>query len=133
VSNDSRHPPILIAISWQALNRALSGRADTTLCDCTVVILFAGFYLEADLNDLIQRLGRTREMRASLKKQTPGLGDKLASFYNEYVARVKASVRTTSSERECIGRSALGSPASQSCIAFGRTCRTASSTPVRNP
>jgi hypothetical protein len=90
VSNHSRHPPILIAISWQALNRALSGRADTKLCDCTVVILFAGFYLEANLNDLIQRLGRTREMQAFLRKQHPGLGDKLAWFYNEYVARVKA-------------------------------------------
>lgn len=86
----SKHPPILIAISWQALNRAISGHANTKLCDCTVVILFAGFYLEANLNDLIQQLGRTREMRTFLGRQYPGLGAKLAWFYNEYVARVKA-------------------------------------------
>lgn len=90
MAHSSKHPPILIAISWQALNRALSGRVDTKACDCTVVILFAGFYLEANLNDLIEQLGRTREMRAFLRKRHPGLGDKLAWFYNKYVARVRA-------------------------------------------
>jgi hypothetical protein len=89
VTKDDRHSPILIATSFQALNRALAGRADTQLCDCTQVILFAGFYIEANLNYLIQRLGRTREMRAFLGNRYPGLGEKLAWYYNEYVARKK--------------------------------------------
>jgi hypothetical protein len=35
---DDAHPPVLIAISWQALSRAHDGRAETLLCNCTVVI-----------------------------------------------------------------------------------------------
>ena len=87
---NERHPPILIAASFQALNRAIAGREDTRLCDCTVVILFAGFYVEANLNYIIQCLGKTREMRAFLGGRHPGLGDKLAWDHNEYVARNRA-------------------------------------------
>lgn len=95
VKRESRHPPILIAISWQALNRAVLGDARTRLCDCTVVILFAGFFVEANLNDLIERLGRKTDMLSFLQRSHPGLQDKLAWFYNEYVARFKAPNRTT--------------------------------------
>jgi hypothetical protein len=94
VKKESSHPPILIAISWQALNRALSGDPRTRLCDCTVVILFAGFFVEANLNEIVQRLGRKRDMLAFLQRPYPGLQDKLAWFYNEYVARAKARNRT---------------------------------------
>lgn len=93
MKKESSHPPILIAISWQALNRALSGDARTQLCDNTVVILFAGFYVEANLNDVVQRLGRKADMLAFLQRPYPGLQDKLAWFYNEYVARSKARNR----------------------------------------
>jgi hypothetical protein len=88
-----RHPPILIAISWQALNRALAGDPRTRECDCAVV--FAGFYLEADLNDLIRRLGRQGDMLTFLdrSRRNPGLQDRLAWFCNEYVARSKAKNR----------------------------------------
>jgi len=79
VKKESSHPPILIAISWQALNRALSGDPRTRLCDCTVVILFAGFFVEANLNDIVQRLGRKRDMLAFLQRPYPGLQDKLVS------------------------------------------------------
>ena len=90
---EQRHSPILIAISWQALNRALSGDRRTQECDCAVVLVFAGFYLEADLNDLVIRLGRESDMRLFLKRPHPGLQDKLAWFYNEYVARSRARDR----------------------------------------
>ena len=87
------HAPILIATSWQALNRALQGRPDTRLSNCTVVILFAGFYVEANLNYIIQRLHMTCRMKAFLNRPHPGLQDKLAWFYNEFVARSKAANR----------------------------------------
>jgi len=93
MSRRERHPPILIAISWQALNRALRGDRRTQECDCAVVLVFAGFYLEADLNDLVHRLGRDGEMFRFLQRPNPGLQDKLGWFYNEYVARSKARDR----------------------------------------
>jgi len=93
VAKNRRHPPILIAISWQALHRALARDPRTQECDCAVVIVFAGFYLEADLNDLIHRMSRENDMRAFLRRPHPGLQDKLAWFYNEYVARSKARNR----------------------------------------
>ena len=84
---------ILIATSWQALRRAHLSSGETRLCDCTVVILFAGFFLEASLTELIDRLGRTQEMEKFIGLPFPGLQDKLAWFYKEYVARKKASTR----------------------------------------
>jgi hypothetical protein len=89
------NPAILIAVSWQALNRALAGPAETRLCDCTVMVLFAGFYVEANLNYVVAQLGRTNDMRAFLGQPYPGLQDKLAWFYNEYVARTRAVDKKT--------------------------------------
>ena len=88
-----RHAPILIATSWQALNRAIAEGPDTLLCNCTVVILFAGFYVEANLNYIAERLHLTGQMKGFLNQKHPGLQDKLAWFYNEFVARSKAANR----------------------------------------
>ena len=86
---------ILVATSWQALCRARNSTGETQLCDCTVVILFAGFFLEANLNEIIERLGLYNQMKKFLcpkkSKYEPGLQPKLAWFYNEFVARQKAS------------------------------------------
>jgi hypothetical protein len=87
------HAPILIAASWQALNRVIQGRQDTLLCNCTVVILFAGFYVEANLNYIIEQLRMTQQMKSFVNKKYPGLQDKLSWFYNEFVARSKAPNR----------------------------------------
>lgn len=87
------HAPILIATSWQALNRALREGPDTLRCNCTVVVLFAGFYVEANLNYIIEQLHMTSAMRTFLEKKHPGLQDKLAWFYNEFIARSKARNR----------------------------------------
>jgi hypothetical protein len=59
-------------------------------------VLFAGFFIEANLNHIVQRL----HMRSRLKAFTggrkhPGLQDKLAWFYNEFVASIpSADLRT---------------------------------------
>ena len=39
---------ILIANSWQALNRLKWEIEETEVCDCTIVLLFAGFYIETN-------------------------------------------------------------------------------------
>ena len=72
---------------WQALNRALREGPESLRTNCCVVILFAGFYLEANLNYIAERLHMTHQMRAFLNQRHPGLQDKLAWFYNEFVAR----------------------------------------------
>jgi hypothetical protein len=89
------YAPILIATSWQALNRAIQGRQDMLLCNCTVVILFAGFYVEANLNYLVEQLRMKKQMETFLNKNYPGLQDKLSWFYNEFVARSKTPNRKT--------------------------------------
>jgi len=89
------HAPILIATSWQALNRAIQRNQDTLVCDCTIVILFAGFYIEANLNYITEQLHMTRQMNSFLNQNYPGLQDKLSWFYNEFVARSKARNRST--------------------------------------
>jgi hypothetical protein len=84
-----RHAPILIATSWQALGRAVKEGPDTLFCNCTVVVLFAGFYVEANLNHIVHRLHMKGRLKAFTGgKKHPGLQDKVAWFYNEFVARV---------------------------------------------
>jgi hypothetical protein len=92
----SGHAAILIAISFQALNRALDENPDTLLSDCTVLILFAGFYVEATLNHIFESIGKDiKEFPLSEKKahgkNHPGLQDKLAWFYNEFIEDPKAT------------------------------------------
>lgn len=86
-----RHAPILIATSWQALGRAVNEGPDTRLCNCTVVVLFAGFYVEANLNHIVQKLHMGNHLRAFCgAKKHPGLQDKLVWFYTEFVARARS-------------------------------------------
>jgi hypothetical protein len=87
-----RHAPILIATSWQALGRAVNEGPDALICNCTVVVLFAGFYVEANLNHIVQRLNMRSRLKAFTGgKNYPGLQDKLAWFYNEFVARIPSA------------------------------------------
>ena len=99
-----RHAPVLIATSWQALNRALTEGPETRLCNCTVVVLFAGFYLEANLNHIAEQLHLEAQMKRLLNQKHPGLQDKLAWFYNEFVAPSKAANRTALFESGITGK-----------------------------
>ena len=54
MSEGSDHAAILIGASYQALDRAIKGNKATLLTDCTVLILFAGFYVEATLNHIFE-------------------------------------------------------------------------------
>jgi hypothetical protein len=87
-----RNAPILIATSWQALGRAINEGPDTLVCNCTVVVLFAGFYIEANLNHVARVLRCGRRLRAFTRGRThAGLQDKLAWFYNDFVSQSPAS------------------------------------------
>ncbi len=85
---------LLITTSWQALKRAELNNRDTILCDCTVIILFASIYIEANLNYIIDKMDMTDEMLQffdgkNKKGFYPGLQQKLGWFYNEFVAHRK--------------------------------------------
>ena len=98
MSEGSEHAAILIATSFQALDRAVRAGQSTLISDCTVLILFAGFYIEATLNHIFEHTGKRKEMEAFPRrnkdlrgKKYPGMQDKLAWFYNDFVARSKSS------------------------------------------
>ena len=82
---------ILIAKSWQALSRARNGDERTMICNCTVVIIFAGFYIESNLNHMIEKMNKKEELKQFFdKKSHPGFQDKLGWFYNRYIDTPKA-------------------------------------------
>ena len=82
---------ILIAVSRQALNRTIRRSEETELCDSTVVILFAAFFIEANLNHIIDQLGKEEELLDFLygkkrpSEKHPGLQEKLVWFYNTFI------------------------------------------------
>jgi hypothetical protein len=77
----------LIATSWQALDRVVSDGPDARICNCTIVVLFAGFYLEAYLNHIVRVLKKRSRFAAFMgRRRHPGLNDKLAWFYNDFVS-----------------------------------------------
>ena len=92
MAEGSREAAILIATSCQALGRAERGGRETLLADCTVLILFAGIYLEATLNYIIEQLGEERDVRHFLRSgpgREPGMEGKLKWFHNKFVAKTK--------------------------------------------
>ncbi len=83
VSNDAS---ILIAISYQALNRAINENPDTILCDSVVCILFASFFIEANLNSILNQSDLSEERSLFYRKSYPGLGEKLGCFYYKFIS-----------------------------------------------
>ena len=79
---------IIIATSWQALARAETGDERTIISNCTVIIVFAAFYIEANLNHIIETMGRKYEMMEYYGYRS-GLQDKLAWFYIRFCAEDK--------------------------------------------
>ena len=79
---------IIIATSWQALGRAETGDERTMISNCTVIIVFAAFYIEANINHIIESMGKRYEMMEYYGYR-PGLKDKLAWFYVKFCAEDK--------------------------------------------
>ena len=84
---------ILLATSWQALKRATNDGDRTLICNCTVVVVFAAFFIEANLNHIVEDMGKTDEMIRFLGSPYAGLQHKLAWFYNRFVAKSKAATK----------------------------------------
>jgi hypothetical protein len=78
----SKQAAILIATSFRAMNRAARGREETLVSDATVLILFAGFYVEATLNYIADITGNGPTMAKFLEKRYPGMQDKF-KFRND--------------------------------------------------
>jgi hypothetical protein len=90
----SEDSAILIATSYQALKRAEQGDKSTETTNSVVVILFAGFFIEENLNVIIKEMKKSTEITSFLGgKKHPGLLDKIAWYYNYYVASPKATTR----------------------------------------
>ena len=90
MSEGSKDAAILIAVSYQALMRAKTDNGERRFTDCTVLILFAGFYIEATLNYIFETTGKditSFPLRADNNngRINCGLNDKLIYFYNEFV------------------------------------------------
>jgi hypothetical protein len=83
----------LIATSYQALGRAKAGDEETMTCNCTVVLVFAAFFIEANLSHIIREMGDLQKMKSFLNAKNPGFYPKLTWFYNEYVRRRKTEDR----------------------------------------
>lgn len=81
---------ILIATSFQALERAKYDDPNTSLTNCTITILFAGFYIEATLNSIFEYLNLETKLEKFPKpKSNPGLHYKIMWFYNEFISKPK--------------------------------------------
>ena len=91
VSKDAK---VLIDISFQALDRAKKGDERNKILDCTVALVFAGFFIEANLNHIIEVLNKKQEMINFLNNDHAGIQDKLAWFYNVYVAEPESKLNS---------------------------------------
>jgi len=80
---------LMIATSWQALGRAKTGDERTMICNCTVIIVFAGFFIEANISHIIEVINKTEELHEYAGTKRPGIQDKLAWFYNSYISESK--------------------------------------------
>ena len=58
MSELSEDAAILIATSWQAMVRAEGKKPITTITNCTTMILFATFFVEATLNYIIEKFAK---------------------------------------------------------------------------
>jgi hypothetical protein len=96
MSEVSKNAAILIATSFQALNRAKTGDKSTALCNYTVTVLFAGFFIEESLDVIIKKMNVKREMNKFLEikgNKHPSLEHKLAWYFNRYIANPKSNNR----------------------------------------
>jgi len=76
---------LIIATSWQALSRAETGDQRASTCNCTVIIVFAAFFIEANLNHFIEKAA-AKEGVTPPPGEHAGLQKKLAWVCNSFVA-----------------------------------------------
>jgi hypothetical protein len=77
---------LIIATSWQALGRAETGDQRATICNCAVIIVFAAFYIEANLNHFIEKAASIEGLPPA-PDEYAGLQKKLGWLYNSFIAK----------------------------------------------
>ena len=85
---------VLIATSWQALGRAETGDQRTMIANCTVIIVFAGFFIEANLNHIIDAMENEAELVKFAGTDRPGLGAKFAWYYRNFISEEDISEKS---------------------------------------
>jgi hypothetical protein len=101
-----RDAPVLIAASFQARERQrVMPNPDSLRTDCTVMIVFAVFYIEATVDAIVEKMKMRSQMNAFLNPKNnkyyhPGLRHKLGWFYNEFVATDKVTTKKQLFKRE---------------------------------
>jgi hypothetical protein len=122
-------------MSWQALSRALRGNSRTLLADDTVLILFAGFFIQSNVDDLVEEMNMTRSMRTFLGKRSPGLQDKLDGSRTHSLQGKKPSQQHSRTLWATIAGCDGNPPGSQPSIVSATTSLTAESMrwPTQSP
>jgi hypothetical protein len=92
---------ILIATSWQAFVRGHAGDKETEICNSIVIIVFAGFFIEANLNYIIEQIDPAAYKELDDGK---GLTSKLKWFYR---SQNSSSITTEDLDQEFPGFSRI--------------------------
>jgi len=86
----SDNASIFIATSFQAMERAKFGIPhNSETVNLMVSLVFLGFYLEENLDVIINRLNKNNELIELFGKKEFGLKYKFGWFYNSYIASSK--------------------------------------------
>jgi hypothetical protein len=103
VAEVSKDAMWLITVSWQALKRAEREEVEKDevgrICDCTVVLAFAGFFVEATLAHIIEALGEWEKMLEFLDMHktpfpTPTLFNRFQWFYNKRLSNTPVAKKS---------------------------------------
>jgi hypothetical protein len=78
---------LLLATSWQALGRAELGDQRALICNCTVIIVFAAFYLESNITHIIEEMDEYDDLIEFAGNDLPGLGVKFAYLYKRLMLK----------------------------------------------
>jgi len=86
----SDNASIFIATSFQAIDRAKFGfPPNSETVNLMVSLVFLGFYLEENLDVIIDRLNKRNELKELFGNREAGLKNKFGWFYNSYIAPCK--------------------------------------------
>jgi hypothetical protein len=80
---------ILLAASWQALERIRIGENATFITDCVSVKLYAAYYIESSINFILLSMNLSDEINqftSNTNFEYCGLTDKLLFYYNKFIA-----------------------------------------------
>ncbi len=86
----SDNAAIFITTSFQAIERAKFGfPPGSETVNLMVSLVFLGFYLEENLDVIVDKLNKRGELKEFFGKREPGLKMKFGWFYNSYIAPVR--------------------------------------------